>query len=450
MDDFSDIKSLADFITDYAEKLGADAVDILGFHSSDFDINVRDEAIETLSRNTTKGLGIRLFKDHKMAFSSTNDWNESSLKTLINHNLQAAQFSTADEFNDIGNRNQSYSNIFLDTVDNSIQTISDETRIDEALELSQVTRNFHPKIKNIESASISTAKQYHFFADSNGTFLDRNSSLIQKSVQVLVGEGDQNQTAGWSDISCYESDLESNKKIAETAAQRGIERLNPKKIKTGKYSVIFDPSTASSFFSSIFPAFSGEMVSKGASFLCDDLSKPIGSEKLTVTDQPHLIRGINSKLWDSDGVPTKNNTILQNGIVTKFLYDTYYARKTGNISTGNAVRSSKATSGIGFHCLMVEQGEKNLDQLLSEMGTGILIRGTIGFGVDTVSGNYSKGAYGWFIENGNLSFPISDFTIAGQIKNMLKNLISVGNDRLKHGRVLSPSLLFSEMTVAGI
>ena len=447
--DLSDISNKTDFIVSHAKKIGADQVEVLGQISSEFEVNVRDKVVENISHNTTKGLGLKIIFGKKTAFSSTTDWDFETLIDLTNHTFEAAKYSTPDEFNALSENQKPYFDHDLDLRDPSIFEVENQKRLDQALELSVLASEINPKIKSIQSASVSYTDGYSFYSNSKGLFLEKKLSVISNSLQVLASENGQNQIAGWYDHARYEVDLESNKIIAETAVKRSVDRLNPRKIKTGKYRVVFDPSTASSFFASIFPAFSGEMVNKGASFLYDDLSRLTASEILTITDEPHVIRGLGSKIWDADGNPTQRNILINNGIITKFLYDEYYARKTGNSSTGNGIRSYKSTSGIGFHCLMVKPGSQTFSDLLKAVGTGILITGTIGFGVDTVSGNYSKGAFGWFIENGELSFPISDFTIADHLKNMLKNIVMVSNDARKNGSVLSPSVLFSDMTIAG-
>lgn len=447
--DSSDVKNKTDFIFSHAKKIGADQVEVLGQVSSEFEVNVRDEVIENIAHNTTKGLGLKIIVGQKTAFSSTTDWDFETLINLTNHTLEAAKYSTPDEFNTLSNNQGSYCDQDLELRDSEIFNVSNQKRLEQAIELSSLASQIDSRVKSVQSSSVGYTDNYSFYANSNDKFLDKKSSLISNSLQVMASENGQNQIAGWYDHARFESDLEQKEIIAETAVKRSIDRLNPRKIKTGKYRVIFDPTTASSFFASIFPAFSGEMVNKGASFLYDDLSRLTASEILTITDEPHVIRGLGSKIWDADGNPTQRNILVKNGIITKFLYDEYYARKTGNTSTGNGVRSYKSTSGISFHCLTIAPGRASFPDLLRAAGTGILITGTIGFGVDTVSGNYSKGAFGWFIENGELSFPISDFTIADHLKNMLRNIAVISNDARRNGTVLSPSILFSEMTIAG-
>ncbi len=443
-----DLAGLADSLISFAKQNGAEEIEIYGQTGDEFDVTVRDSKIESLSRNKTRGIGLRVFSNQRMAFSYSSDWNFETLKKLTLHTIDAAKFSGQDEFNGLP-ESSTINPIDLDLYDQEITQISDADLIKNAFELDSVAKNFDSKIKQIEGSSYSSFIGSSFIANNKGLFSKSDSTTLSASVQSVATDGTENQVAGWYDVSKKLNELESIESIGKKASQRALDRLFAKKIKTGKYPVLFDPSTASSFFSGLFPAFSGEMINKGASFLHDDLSRPIAPEFLTLIDNPHILSGLGAKTVDGEGNPTKTIPIIKNGILTNFLYDTYQAKKAGKTSTGNASRSFKSTPSVGFHTLLVQPGKRSLDEMIKDIQNGILITGTIGFGVDTVAGNYSKGAHGWFIENGSLSFPIHEFTIADSIKNMLKNIVEIGNDARKHGTSLSPSILFSEMTIAG-
>lgn len=449
MNDAGDFSDLADSLISFAKQNGAEEVEIFGQIGNEFEVTVRDSKIEALTRNQTRGIGLRIFSEGRMAFSHSSDWNLETLKHLIAHTIDAAKYSGKDEFNGLPT-NTDLLEKNLELFDSKISKIDDSELIKNAFQLEEISKNYDPKIKQTEGATIGSYVGSTMIANSNGILRKSETSVLSASVQAVATTGSENQVAGWYDTTRKLSELESIESIGKTASQRAIDRLSAQKIKTGKYKVIFDPVTASNFFSSLFPAFSGEMINKGASFLHDDLSRPIAPEFLTLSDDPHILSGIGSKIFDGEGNPTKETPIIKNGILTNFLYDTYQAKKTGKSSTGNASRSYKSIPSVGFHCLKVSAGTKSLEEMLIQMDEGILITGTIGFGVDTVAGNYSKGAHGWFIKNGSLSFPIHEFTIADSIKNMLQNIVEVGNDSRKHGTVLSPSVYISEMTIAGL
>jgi PmbA protein len=265
----------------------------------------------------------------------------------------------------------------------------------------------------------------------------------------VASDGTQLQTSYWVDYKRLFKDLEPPEEVGRQAARRALRMLGAKKVKSRRVPVVFDPLMAASFVDSIASAANGDAVFKKSSFLAKLLNRRIGADHLTIVDDGLLPRGLGTAPFDGEGVPTRKTAIIENGVLRNFLYDSFTARKAKAHTTGNASRSYNALPSIGTNNLYLAPGAKTPESLIREIDQGFYVTAMLGRGADVVTGQYSRGANGLWIEKGELSYPVQEVTVAGDLLQMLQQLDAVGNDLQFRGSTGAPTIRFAELTVAG-
>jgi PmbA protein len=319
--------------------------------------------------------------------------------------------------------------------------------VDEAIELAKrcedAARAVDPRIRNSEGASVSSSESLFVYANSHGFCGGYPTSRHAISASVIAEQGDGMQRDYWYATARSPADLESPEHVGRLAGQRTVRRLGCRKLKTTQVPVLFEAPVAGSLVSSLVSAISGGNLYRKSSFLLDSLGKQVVSPIVDIEEQPHLPRGLASSAFDAEGVTTRQRMLISQGVLQGYLLSSYSARKLGMRSTGNAG---------GNHNLLVRhaQGrEQSFEQLLQTMGTGLLVTELLGQGLNMVTGDYSRGAAGFWVENGVLAYPVEEITIAGNMKDMLMQIVALGSDVLVQGSRQVGSILIERMTVAG-
>jgi PmbA protein len=438
---------LAEKLVKRSISLGADAAEVFLETSRNLSINVLKSEIETIEEASSQGVGFRVFVEGKMGFSHCNDFSERSLDDTISKAVAFARLSSPDENNILpGDRGV---NQVIDLYDPSIYGIPMETKIKMALELEKLAMK-DPRITKSSGAGYGEGETEVFIANSNGLLKSYKSSGCSLGVSVVAEKGDQKNTGGESCSRVFFTDLVSLEEIAALASAKAIELLDPVMIKTQRASVIFDPNVARSLLGGILTAINGERVLQGASFLKDSLNKQFASPLLTLIDDGTLPRKPGSAPFDGEGVPVRKNILVENGVLKCFIYNSKAAKRAGLASTGNASRGGfSSLPGIGTNNVFLASGKSTPGEIIADTKKGLLLKEVTGYGIDPVSGNFSGGASGLWIENGRIVYPVKGVTIAGKAFDILNSIDMMGDDLDMNRSNAAPTFRVSEIQIGG-
>ena len=438
---------LAAMLVGRGRRLGANEIEVFVQTSRNLSIRVRNGDIETIQEADAGGVGIRVLVDGSMGFSHCNDFSDSSLTDTLSRAIAFAKLTTPDEHNALPEDapHKDVDGLY----DPSIAKVPMEKKIDMALELESLAMK-DERITHSSGAGFGEGETEIIIANSRGMLKSYKSSACSVSVSVVAEKGDQRHT-GWE--SCarrYFEDLESLEKIGSSAAQKAWEMLDPKMVTTQRASVIFSPDVARSLMGGIIAAINGERVLQGASFLQEKMDQRFASQLLTIIDDGLKPRGLGSKLFDGEGVPVAKRTLVENGVLRGFLYNTQVARRAGTESTGNASRGGfTSLPGIGTHNLYLKAGNHTPEAIIANTQRGLLLKGVTGYGINPVNGNYSGGASGFWIENGQIVHPVQGLTIAGSADDILNNIDMMGKDLDMNRSFAAPTFRIREMQIGG-
>jgi len=443
-------QELARDILAQAKQKGATEGDVVMVESDSFFVTVRLGEVEKISQAQEKRLGVRLFFGHSSATGSTSDISRDSLKNLVNDTCVMARATVPDEFSglplpeelarEVGN---------LDLLDDQARSLSVEEKIRLAREAEEKALSFDPRITNSEGGEFSNQFNHLIYANSAGFSGEYEGSAFSLSAAPVAKSNGTMQRDFWYSSQRKFSRLESPQAVGQKAAERVLRRLGARKIKTREVPVIFDPETAGSLMSHLSRGLSGDSLYRGASFLMGKVGSQIASDLVTVVDDGTIPAALGSKPFDGEGLPVKEKRVVEKGVLQSYLLDTYSGRKLGYPSTGNASRSVGEPPGVAPTNFYLSPGTHSPEEMIGSVEEGIYVTELIGFGVNLVSGDYSRGAAGIWIERGQLAYPVEELTIAGNLKEMLLNIEMVGNDLDMRYRVSSPTVKISRLTVAG-
>ena len=443
-------QELARDILAQAKQKGATEGDVVMVESDSFFVTVRLGEVEKISQAQEKRLGVRLFFGHSSATGSTSDISRDSLKNLVNDTCVMARATVPDEFSglplpeelarEVGN---------LDLLDDQARSLSVEEKIRLAREAEEKALGFDPRITNSEGGEFSNQFNRLIYANSAGFSGEYEGSAFSLSAAPVAQSNGTMQRDFWYSSQRKFSRLESPQAVGQKAAERVLRRLGARKIKTREVPVIFDPETAGSLMRHLSRGLSGDSLYRGASFLMGKVGSQIASDLVTVVDDGTIPAALGSKPFDGEGLPVKEKRVVEKGVLQSYLLDTYSGRKLGYPSTGNASRSVGEPPGVAPTNFYLSPGTHSPEEMIGSVEEGIYVTELIGFGVNLVSGDYSRGAAGIWIERGQLAYPVEELTIAGNLKEMLLNIEMVGNDLDMRYRVSSPTVKISRLTVAG-
>lgn len=433
-----------------AKALGATEADLLVAEGDSVSVQVRMSEVDRLSKAREKILGIRVFFGKRSASSSTSDFTDASLDRLVSDTCSLARAVVEDATSGLPASDQLTVDFpDLDMKDDRQLTVDEE--IDLAKRTEQSAFAADPRVTNSEGAECSAGYGSILLANSHGFVGSYASSSYSLSVSPIALD---NQKGGmqrdyWYSVKRKFLELESPEKIGQEATRRTVRRLGSRSISTQEVPVIFDPEIAQGLLGHIASAASGYSIYKGASFLMGQLGKTIASESVTVVDDGRLPGGLGSRPFDGEGLPTRRTVVVDKGVLTSYLLDTYSGRKLGMASTGNASRSVGENPTVGATNLFLSPGTYSPEEILKSTKRGLLVTELIGFGVNMVTGDYSRGAVGFWIENGEIVHPVEEVTIAGNLRTMFTDIEMIGNDLEFRGRIASPTVKLRKMMVAG-
>jgi len=382
-----------------------------------------------------------------MGFAHSNDLSDDSLNDAIASAVTFSRYMTADEHNilpsDTGTTN-------VDGLyDPQIAVMSMDSKIAMATETEELAMRDR-RITKSDGARYYEGDGTVSLANSNGLAKDYRSGYCGYGVTVVAERGDQKSSGGEGCTRRYFADLVSPSEVAEEAARSAYEMLDPRMVQTQRAPVIFHRDVAYSLLGGILGAINGERVLQGASFLADKVGKQIGSEMITIVDDGTAAKGLGSSPFDGEGVPTQRRTIVDQGVLQGFMYNTMVASRAGVVSTGNASRGGfSSLPGIGPHNFYMEAGESDPQSIIRATRNGLYLKGVTGYGINPVSGNFSGGAQGFWIRNGRIAFPVRGLTIASTADEMLNGIDMLGNDLDMNRTMTAPTLRIAEMQIGG-
>jgi PmbA protein len=440
-------KELSEKLVARCLKFGADAAEVYIETGRRLSVRVLNSEIDTIQEASSAGVGFRVIVDRRLGFSHSNDFSAKSIDDTINRAIAFAKLTTSDEFNVL------HSDTGVTEVsglyDAEIESVSIESKIGMAVDLEKLTMS-DPRITKSSGAGYSEGESEIFIANSNGIVKSYKSSMCSLGVSVVAEKGEQKNTGGESCSRRFFDDLLPIDQIAAAASREAYELLDPVMVKTQRASVVFDPDVAGSLFGGVIQALNGERVLQGASFLGKSIDTSIASDLLTIYDDGTVEKGLASKHFDGEGVPVTKRTLIERGIVKGFLYNTAAAKRAGTISTGNASRGGfSSLPGIGTHNVYLEPGKFSRNEIIASTERGLLLKGVTGYGIDPVTGNFSGGASGFWIEKGQITHPVKGLTIAASATEILNGLDMTGNDIDMNRAFASPTFRIREMQIGG-
>jgi PmbA protein len=422
-----------------AKDAGATAAEAeisLGFGQN---VSVRMGETETIEYNRDKGVSVTVYFGQQKGHASTSDLSPQAIQDTVSAACNIARYTAKDEFCGLADADL----MAKDIPDLDLYhpwALSVDAAISLAKECEASARGVDARITNSEGASVSTYEGMFAYANSHGFNSGYATSRQGMSCSVIAEEADSMQRDYWYTTARSAKDLDSAAAVGRLAGERTVRRLGSKRIKTAQVPVLFEAALASGLISHLVSAISGGNLYRKSSFLLDSLGKQVMSSHITIEELPHLLKGLASSPFDNEGVATKPRTLIKEGVLNGYMLSSYSARKLGMQSTGNAG---------GNHNLIVSHGDLDLNGLLKMMGTGLLVTELLGHGINMVTGDYSRGAAGFWVENGVIVHPVEEITIAGNLQTMLKQIVAVGNDVLVQGSKQVGSILIENMTVAG-
>lgn len=433
------LKNLAADILAEARKQGADACEVGMSVDAGLSTSVRLGEVETVEFNRDQGFGITVYLGKKRGSASTSDSSTEAIKETVKAAIDIASYASEDPCSGLADAEL----MATDLQDLDLchpWGINAEEAIDLAIACENAGREYSNKIINSEGASVSSHQGCRVYGNSHG-FIGSYISSRHSLSTVLIGmQGEEMQRDYWYTVARDGNELEDAASVGRTAAERTIARLGAKKVPTCEVPVLFAPEMATGLISHFLGAISGESLYRQASFLIDHLGKQVFPDWMHIHENPRLKKGMGSANFDNDGLATKAKDFIAEGILQNYILSTYSGRKLGMASTANAG---------GIYNLFVDSNAGGREQLLKQMGTGLFVTELMGQGVNTVTGDYSRGAGGFWVEGGEIQFPVSEVTIAGNLKDIYRNIIAVGDDVDRRGNIQTGSILVEGMKLAG-
>ena len=451
-----DLESLAADVVAQALKAGATDAEAVAREGDEFSVNVRMGQVETLKESGSRGLGVRVFLGKRSASTSTSDLTAEGIRQLVDGAMALVNVTEEDAFSGLPETAEFGAlSSDLHLYHEDVYSLPGPERIEWARRAEAAALEADARITNSDGGSFDAATGRKALANSRGFVGGYRSSYAGVSAAPLAQDANgAMQRDGWWSSARRLADLDSPEAIGKEAARRALRRLGARRVPTQRVPIVFAPEVARSLIGSIFEAASGDSIWRGASFLAGKLGELIAAPNLTIIDDntmllPTGMGGFGTSPFDGEGLPSQRTVVVDAGVLRNYLLNTYTARKLGMKSTHNASRGLAGAPGIGCGNLYLEPGMLTAEQIIADVPAGLYVTGLIGFGVNVVTGDYSRGATGLWIENGVLTHAVEEVTIAGNLADMLRNVTAIGNDLEFRGAVASPTLRIDGMTIAG-
>ncbi len=433
-----------------AMEQGASDAECTVSEGDEFTAHVRMRSLETLKEAGSRAAGLRVLLGKRSGSSYTSDLTDEGLRYLVSSALEIAAISTEDptagmpdtaELGSLGGDLGLYSD--------DVARLESSWKISQAMEGEEAALSADPRIVNSEGASFSSYAGSRAFANSLGFSGAYQMSSCSVSVTPVAGENGKLERDYWYTVARDARSLDSPVAVGRRAAERALRRLGARKVATAKVPVVFDPEVARSLLSHVFEAISGDSVWRHASFLADKLGERIAPEHVTIVDDGTIPGLFGTSPFDDEGVPSRRTVVVERGILKSWLLNSYTARKLGLKTTGNAARGLTGNAGVGRGNFFLEPGTSTPADLIRGIRQGLYVTELIGQGPNVVNGDYSRGAAGLWIENGEFAYPVSEITIASNLAHMLSGIQTIANDLKFRGSIAAPTLVIEEMTVSG-
>lgn len=446
-----DLKELAQDVVSRAMKAGATAAECVAREGDEFSTLVRLGQVETLKQSGSRAIGIRVFSGQRAASTYTSDFSREGIDRMIKSAIELSKITSEDPFAGIPEKSQLGSLPGdLDLYYADVYSLPGEERISYARRAEKAALDYDPRIKNSDGGSFDAATGHKIMANSHGFVGEyRRSYCSISAVPIAQTEEGAMQRDYWYSVSRNLSKLESPEHVGTVAAQRTLRRLGAKRVKTANVPVVFDPMVSASILEHIFEGINGDSVYRGASFLAGKLGEKIAAETVNVIDDGTILGGFGTSPFDGEGIPTRRTVVIENGVLKSYLLNTYTAKKLGMQTTANASRGLAGTPGIGPGNYFLQAGKKTPQEIIAGIPDGLYVTEFLGHGANLVTGDYSRGASGIWISGGELSYPVEEITVAGNLKEIFLNITGVGSDLEFRGAVACPTIRIDGLLVGG-
>jgi PmbA protein len=447
----TDLKELAHDIVRRAMNSGAAAAECVIREGDEFSTLVRLGQVETLKESGSKAIGVRVFNGKRAASTYSSDFSREGLDHMLKSALELSRITSEDPYSGIPEPEQLGSiSGDLDLYYADVYSLPGEERISYARRTEKAALDYDPRIKNSEGGSFDAATGHKVLANSHGFVGEyRRSYCSVAAVPIAQNESGAMQRDYWYSVARSLSRLESPEHVGKTAAQRTLRRLGARKVKTAHVPVVLDPLVARSMLEHIFEGVNGDSVYRGASFLAGKLGAKIAAERVNVIDDGTMIGGFGTSPFDGEGIPTRRTVVIENGVLKSYLLNSYTAKKLRLQTTANASRGLAGTPSISPGNYFLQAGSKTPQAIISEIKQGLYVTEFLGHGVNLVTGDYSRGASGLWISGGELSYPVEEITVAGNLKDIFFNISEIANDLEFRGSVACPTIRIDGLTVGG-
>jgi PmbA protein len=456
----SDLKQLASDVLARALKAGATDAEAVVYEGDEFSALVRLGQVETLKESGSRAVGLRVFIGQRTASTSSSDFSTESIARLVDGAITLAKITSEDPFAGLAEAHE-YGKLEgdLHLYFDDVNEMPPAERIEIARRTEAAAMAYDTRIQNSGGGDFDASTSHKILMNSRGFVGEYRSSYCGFSASPIAqDEKGGMQRNYWFSNARTTKTLEDPEEIGQKAAQRTLQRLGARQVKTQKAPVVFSPEIARSIIGNIFEAANGDSIYRNASFFSGMLGEQVAGENITVVDDGTMvfrdedgnaIGGFGTRPFDGEGLPTRRTVLVEHGVLKNYVMNTYTARKLGMQSTGNASRGLAGNPGIGAGNFFLEAGTMTPEEIVRDVKNGLYVTETMGFGVNMVTGDYSQGASGMWIEDGEIAYPVEEITIAGNLKDMYKNIIAIGNDLVFRGASAAPTIRVEGMTIAG-
>jgi PmbA protein len=455
----SDLKQLASDVLAKALKAGATDAEAVVYEGDEFSALVRLGQVETLKESGSRAVGLRVFIGQRTASTSSSDFSDESIARLVDGAITLAKITSEDPFAGLPEADE------FGKLDGDLHLYFDDVnemppaeRIEIARRTEAAAMAYDTRIQNSGGGDFDTATSHKIMMNSRGFVGEYRRSYCGFSAAPIAHDEKGNmQRNYWFSNARTVTKLENPEEIGQEAARRTLKRLGARQVKTQKAPVVFSPEIARGIIGNIFDAANGDSIYRNASFFSGLLGEQVAGENITVVDDGTMVfdegdiktGGFGTRPFDGEGLPTRRTVLVERGILKNYVMNTYTARKLNMKSTGNASRGLAGNPGIGAGNFFLEAGPLTPEEIIGDVKNGLYVTETMGFGVNLVTGDYSQGASGMWIENGEIAYPVEEITIAGNLKDMYKNIVAIGNDLVFRGASAAPTIRVEGMTIAG-
>jgi PmbA protein len=446
----TDLRELATDVVRRAMNGGATAAECVVREGDEFSTTVRLGQVETLKESGSRAIGVRVFFGQRAASTYSSDFSAAGIERMLKSALELAKICSEDPYAGIPVAAQLGSlSGDLHLYHEDVYSLPGSERIEYARRAEKAALDADPRIKNSDGGSFDAATGRKVLANSHGFVGEYRRSYCSVAAVPIAQDDKGMQRDYWYSVARSLAKLDSAEQVGKEAARRTLRRLGARKVKTAHVPVVLDPMVAGSILGHIFEGVNGDSVYRGESFLAGKLGEKIAGPNVTIVDDGTMPGGFGTSPFDGEGIPTRRTLVIENGILKSYLLNTYTAKKLGLETTANASRGLAGTPGIGPGNYFLEPGTKTQNQIIADIKDGLYVTEFLGHGANLVTGDYSRGASGIWIVNGELAYPVEEITVAGNLKDMFCNISEIGSDLEFRGSVASPTIRIDGLTVGG-